>query len=192
MTFLQRKSCCNATIFPSDVGAAAVFLSYVSFYLEIFRPLLLRIFPLQDFSTLSAIQIVTWTEVRRWGDFNFCTKIVSCKNPEGKKIFWHANSNFNNLSLKKQPASQMLARCFFTTPLMVLVPQCPMYMTCTVDLRSPIICYELYNMNNVHWTCTITLSASSTVLCMRNAHRAHTRVWSVLYYVMYVLYMLDM
>ena len=162
MTFLQRKSCCNATVFPSDVGAAAVFLSYVSFYLEIFRPLLLRIFPLQDFSTLSAIQIVTWTEVRRWGDFNFCTKIVSCKNPEGKKIFWHANSNFNNLSLKK-PASQMLARCFFTTPLMV--SQCPMYMTCTMDLRSPIICNELYNMhmhNHIeclfYSTCTVHIA----------------------------------
>ena len=40
--FLQRKSCCNATVFPSYVGAPAVFLSYVSFYSEIFRPLFTR------------------------------------------------------------------------------------------------------------------------------------------------------
>ena len=33
--FLQRKSCCNATVFPSYVGAPAVFLSYVSFWRKI-------------------------------------------------------------------------------------------------------------------------------------------------------------
>ena len=44
--FLQRKSCCNATVFPSYVGTPAVFLSYVSFYSEIFG--------VQQFSTLSA------------------------------------------------------------------------------------------------------------------------------------------
>ena len=43
-SFLQRKSCCNATVFPSYVGAPAVFLSSVSFYSEIFRRL--------EFSTL--------------------------------------------------------------------------------------------------------------------------------------------
>ena len=41
-SFLQRKSCCNATVFPSYVGAPAVFLSYVSFYSEIFHPLFTR------------------------------------------------------------------------------------------------------------------------------------------------------
>ena len=97
-------------------------------------------------------QFKSWLEQRSEDEeiLIFAPKLFPAKNSEGKKIFWHANSNFNNLSLEEQPASQMLARCFFTTPLMV--PQCAMYMTCTV-----------YNMNNVHWTCTITLSASSTV-----------------------------
>ena len=59
-SFLQRKSCCNATVFPSYVGAPAVFLSYVSFYSEIFRPLFTRkILLARVFRTFSNSQIVT-------------------------------------------------------------------------------------------------------------------------------------
>ena len=74
-SFLQRKSCCNATVFPSYVGAPAVFLSYVSFYSEIFRPLLLgNILLARVFRTFSNSQIVTWTEVIERGVLIFAAK----------------------------------------------------------------------------------------------------------------------
>ena len=64
VSFLQRKSCCNATVFPSYVGAPAVFLSHVSFYSEIFCPLFLgNTLPARVFHNFSNSQIVTRTEV---------------------------------------------------------------------------------------------------------------------------------
>ena len=68
LLFLQRKSCCNATVFPSYVGAPAVFLSSVSFYSEIFRRL--------EFSTLW----VTLKSCLEWRSENRRSLILLQKN----------------------------------------------------------------------------------------------------------------
>ena len=138
-SFLQRKSCCNATVFPSYVGAPAVFLSSVSFYSEIFRRL--------EFSTLW----VTLKSCLEWRSENRRILILLQKKKFWLMIqhlkyfcwstqtFWHCKTRLlppkGSLLLFSQmpPSPPYRAPCTWQTCTMAQLPQ--LHARCTNPLQ---------------------------------------------------------